>query len=145
MNHEEYSLLRWEGSVCTDIFYLARRDGDRDTAIGKWERKKSFREAARKLQLALRQLSVVGVEMFEQDPGKCRRIDERIIEVKVERSVVRALCYNRRGKDLLVVLEVFMGHQGSGNIQREIDSCRRLIPVVERLLGDCDLQERAKG
>ena len=56
--------------------------------------------------------------MFAQQPKKMRRVKGGLVEIKVQASVVRAICYNRNGQETVVVIDVFDGHQGSGNISR---------------------------
>lgn len=116
------------------VYLLATGPDDSDTVIGKLSKKKGGREDAYKVLVVLRQLSELGVSMFAQQPKKMRRVKGNLVEIKVQASVVRAICYNRNGQEAVVVIDVFDGHQGSGNVSRQIRDAEKKVPVVEALL-----------
>lgn len=69
--------------------------------------------------------------------SKLRRIDSKIglYELKgfdgANREMIYAIC---QGVDKIVLLFWFKGHQGSGNISKEIERAKRLAVIARQLL-----------
>lgn len=92
--------------------------------------------AARKMIEQISKIYDYGLKVAS-GTSKLRCIDSKfgLYELKgfdgVNREMIYAIC---QGADKIVLLFWFRGHQGSGNISKEIERAKRLAPIACRLL-----------
>ena len=92
--------------------------------------------AARKMIVQISKVYDYGLRVAN-GTSKLRCIDSKIglYELKgfdgVNREMIYAIC---QGVDIIVLLFWFKGHQGSGNISKEIERAKRLAVIARQLL-----------
>lgn len=107
--------------------------GAGSTFLDAFAKKRQNREAAVYLAKTLQQVKRDGIAR-SLAIGRIKRLKGRIVEVKVQGTVVRCLAYHGSGVSVLVLLSVERTHKGSGNMHRLIEEAERKAALVEALL-----------
>ena len=116
------------------IYQLSSEASER-TLLKRFASKACNRQAAAMLLTALDKTRKIGIGR-SVEIGLIRRLRGEIVEVKVPGSVVRGVSYQKSGENILVLLEVTRGHQGSGNMGKEIRDAGKKAPIVRKLIDE---------
>lgn len=135
----DHKLIRYRLSERHEFWELAGA-AQGSAELQKRMRDPRTRESCHKLFLQIGKIIDYGISV-SCGTGKLRCLDAKmgLYEIKgfdgANREMAYIIC---KEPAQIVLLHWFRGHQGSGNIQREMDACRKSALVASMLMSEAD-------